>query len=142
MVGESSRVNWTPIGVQFDAANYRSCLVHVSLGLKITMALPLAPEHELSTRLSSTAPAQKLPLHCSSVTPASAGVTSVTLSPPPCSPYGYREWPLRVGGYGIGNDADEAFGGPPRRPIMVRFHNVLLSCKGVDEGGVVSDETF
>eukprot|EP00520_Triparma_pacifica_P012449 CAMPEP_0118633094 /NCGR_PEP_ID=MMETSP0785-20121206/804_1 /TAXON_ID=91992 /ORGANISM="Bolidomonas pacifica, Strain CCMP 1866" /LENGTH=391 /DNA_ID=CAMNT_0006523927 /DNA_START=127 /DNA_END=1299 /DNA_ORIENTATION=- len=107
------------------------------------MSLPLPASHDLSSRLSSSLPLPPfVPQHCTSTSSPSEGIISLTITLPQTSLYSFRPWPLLIGGYGIGNDLDVAFGGPPRRPIMIRIHNALVSCKGIDEGGVISDETF
>ena len=105
-------------------------------------------KHPLSMSLGSD-----LPKSIEFATPpvsTTPGLVHLSLLPPPSSPYSFRSWPICIGGWGVGNDLDVTFGGPPRRPIAVRFDNCDLRIAErnehgqpvVDDSGMVISDAF
>lgn len=95
--------------------------------------------HALSLSLSSSLPSPGSIAHAHSISSPSPGLVSLVLDLPARSPYSFQRYPISIGGPGVGNDLDAAFGGPPRRPVQVRFDNALVSVADVDGQQCVDD---
>eukprot|EP00967_Tisochrysis_lutea_P138180 scaffold248999_cov30-Tisochrysis_lutea.AAC.1 len=111
---------------------------HPSKRARVEPKLVLPAEHALSLKLAAEAEelARQPPrgvLHCCVL---SKGLVEILLHVGSASGLGARDWPLLVGGQGVGDDPDiaAAIGASPRSPIAVRF-GVLIPLDQVDDAG-------
>ena len=110
--------------------------------------LLLPHEHDLSLRIAAAVAAANIKgdtatsgidtpglVHARVISP---GLVELTLQAGGSSGYGYRAWRVRVGGAGLGDDANDALARlgllVPRAPIAVRFA-VPIALHGVDDAG-------
>jgi hypothetical protein len=107
-------------------------------------ALVLASTHDLSIALAAEAPALStdLPLGVAKCSVVGTGLVEITLRAGNVRGFGARDWPLLVGGQGVGDEPDiaAAIGTSPLSPVAVRF-GTLIPLDTVDDCGFV-DGTF
>jgi hypothetical protein len=108
-----------------------------------TRALTLPEEHAFSCELAESASSVVTDRTILSCKRTSRGVVEVMIKAGSLSGYGAREWPLRIGGVGHGDDPEiaAAIHSTPRGPVAVRFA-VPIAMSGVDDTGCVDASFF